>query len=169
MISIYIKIALRNLVRFKAFSAINIIGLAVGMACCILILLYVFDELSYDRFHAKADRIYRITVDGALGDNEFVAAVSPPTLMKTLIQDYPEVEATTRFKTFGFPVLRYGDKVFSEEKFYWVDSSFFDVFTVEFVRGNPKTALIQPEAVVLTERMAKKYFGNEDPVGKLIN
>ncbi|HSP87496.1 MAG TPA: ABC transporter permease, partial [Ignavibacteriaceae bacterium] len=169
MISNYIKIALRNLVRFKAYSAINIIGLAVGMACCILILLYVFDELSYDRFHEKADRIYRITVDGALGDNEFVAAVSPPPLMKTLIQDYPEVEAATRFKTFGFPVLRYGDKVFSEEKFYWVDSSFFDVFTVEFVRGNPKTALIQPEAVVLTERMAKKYFGNEDPVGKLIN
>ncbi len=169
MISNYIKIALRNLVRFKAYSAINITGLAIGMACCILILLYVFDELSYDRFHENSDRIYRIYVNGALGDNTFTAAVSPPPMRNVLLQDYPEVEAATRFNSFGFPVLRYGDKVFSEEKFYWVDSTFFDVFTVEFVKGNPKTALNRPETVILTEKMAKKYFGNEDPVGKLLN
>ncbi|RPI66817.1 MAG: ABC transporter permease, partial [Ignavibacteriales bacterium] len=124
MISNYIKIALRNLVRFKAYSAINIIGLAVGMACCILILLYGFDELSYDRFHKKSDRIYRIAVNGALGDNSFEAAVTAPPMRNALLQDYPEVEAATRFNSFGFPVLRYGDKVFSEEKFYWVDSTF---------------------------------------------
>jgi len=169
MVSNYLKIALRNLTRFKAYSAINITGLAVGMACCILILLYVFDELSYDRFHENAGRIYRIGVEGTLGDNSFNAAVSPPVLRNTLINDYPEVINATRVKNFGFPVLRYGDKVFSEELFFWVDSSFFDVFTVEFVKGNPKTALTLPESVVLTERMAKKYFGNEDPMGKLIN
>ncbi len=169
MFSNHIKIALRNLTRFKAYSAINIIGLAVGMSCCILILLYVFDELSYDRFHENAGRIYRIAVNGTLGDNTFNAAVSPPTLRNALINDYPEVVSAARVKNFGFPVLRYGDKVFSEEKFFWVDSSFFDVFSVEFVRGNPKTALTLPETVVLTERMAKKYFGKEDPVGKLIN
>jgi putative ABC transport system permease protein len=169
MISSYIKIALRNLVRFKAYSAINITGLAIGMACCILILLYVFDELSYDRFHENSNRIYRIAVNGALGDNSFNAAVTAPPMRNALLQDYPEVKAVTRFNSFGFPVLRYGDKVFSEEKFYWVDSTFFDVFTVEFVKGNPKTALTQPESVVLTERMSKKYFGDEDPVGKLIN
>src|SRR5690606_38360964 len=150
-------------------SAINIIGLAVGMACCILILLYVFDELSYDRFHEKSDRIYRVVVNGALGDNSFEAAVTAPPMINALLQYYPEVEAATRFNSFGFPVLRYGDKVFSEEKFYWVDSTFFEVFTVEFVKGNPETALNQPETVVLTERMAKKYFGNEDPLGKLLN
>ena len=169
MFSNHIKIALRNLLRFKAYSAINITGLAVGMACCILILLYVLDELSYDRFHKNADRIYRIGVDGTLGDNDFKAATSPPPLRNTLINDYPEVLSAARVGNFGFPVLRYGDKVFSEELFFWVDSTFFDVFTVEFVKGNPKTALSQPESVILTERMAKKYFGNEDPLGKLIN
>ena len=169
MFSNHIKIALRNLLRFKAYSAINITGLAVGMACCILILLYVLDELSYDRFHKNADRIYRIGVDGTLGDNDFKAATSPPPLRNTLINDYPEVLSAARVGNFGFPVLRYGDKVFSEELFFWVDSTFFDVFTVEFVKGNPKTALSQPESVILTKRMAKKYFGNEDPLGKLIN
>lgn len=170
MLKSYFKIALRNLVRFKAYSTINITGLAVGMACCILILLYVFDELSYDHFHENSERIYRIGIDGALGgETNFRAAVSPAPMRNTLLQEYPEVEAATRFKSFGFPVMRYGDKVFSEEKFFWVDSTFFDVFTVEFVKGNPKTALTQPESVVLTEKTAKKYFGDEDPVGKLIN
>jgi len=165
----YVKVALRNLTRFKAYSVINITGLAVGMACCILILLYVFDELSYDRFHKNSDRIYRVAITGNLGGNDFTAAVSAPPLRNTLMNDYPEVVSATRVKNFGFPVLRYGDKVFSEERFFWVDSTFFDVFTVEFVKGNPKTALNLPESVVLTERMARKYFGNEDPIGKLIN
>ncbi len=169
MLLSYLKIALRNLAKFKIYSFINIAGLAVGMACCILILIYVFDELSYDRFHKNSDRIYRVAVNGALGENNFDAAVSPPTLRNHLMTDYPEVKGVTRVKNFGFPVMRYGDKVFSEEKFFWVDSTFFDVFTVEFVKGDPKTALNQPEAVVLSERMAQKYFGNENPVGKLIN
>ncbi len=169
MISNYIKVAFRNLIRFKAYSAINITGLAIGMACCILILLYVYDEMSYDRFNENSDRIYRIVVDGSLGDNSFKAAVTAAPLRTALMQDYPEVEAVTRIRNFGFPVLRYEDKVFSEEKFYWVDSTFFDVFTGNFINGNPKTALTQPLSVVLTEKMAKKYFGNDDPMGKLLN
>lgn len=170
MLRNYFKIAFRNLVRFKAYSAINITGLAVGMACCILILLYVFDELSYDRFHENSDRIYRIGIDIDMGGkNAVLAAVSPAPMRNILLQEYPEVEAATRFKNFGYPVLRYGDKVFSEEKFFWVDSTFFDVFTVEFIKGNPGTALTLPLSVVLTERMAKKYFGNENPMGKLLN
>ena len=169
MISNYIKIAFRNLVRFKAYSAINITGLAIGMACCILILLYVYDEMSYDHFNKNSDRIYRIVVDGALGDHSFTAAVTTARLRSALLQDYPEVEAVTRIRNFGFPVLRYEDKIFSEEKFYWVDSTFFDVFTVNFLEGDPKAALTQPRSVVLTEKMAKKYFGNEDPIGKIFN
>ena len=169
MISNYIKIAFRNLVRFKAYSAINITGLAIGMACCILILLYVYDEMSYDRFNENSNRIYRIVVDGALGENSFKAAVTAPPLRNALLQDYPEVEAATRIRNFGFPVLRYEDKVFSEEKFYWVDSTFFDVFTLNFIKGDPKTALTQPLSVVLTQKMAKKYFGNENPMGKILN
>ena len=169
MLSNYIRIALRNLLRFKTYSVINITGLAVGMACCILILLYVYDEMSYDRFNKNSDRIYRIAVNGTLGNNNFNAAVSAPPLRNTLLTDFPEVVAATRIRNFGFPVLRYKDKVFSEEKVYWVDSSFFDVFTVEFVKGNPETALNEPEDIVLTEKMAKKYFGDENPVGKLLN
>ena len=169
MISNYIKIAFRNLIRFKAYSAINITGLAIGMACCILILLYVYDEMSYDRFNKNSDRIYRIVVDGGLGENSFKAAVTAPPLRNALLQDYPEVEAVTRIRNFGFPVLRYEDKVFSEEKFYWVDSTFFDVFTLNFIKGDPKTALKQPLSVVLTQKMAKKYFGNENPMGKIFN
>ena len=147
MISNYIKIAFRNLVRFKAYSAINITGLAIGMACCILILLYVYDEMSYDHFNKNSDRIYRIVVDGALGDNSFNAAVTAAPLRSALLQDYPEVEAVTRIRNFGFPVLRYEDKIFSEEKFYWVDSTFFDVFTVNFLEGNPKAALTNQEVL----------------------
>lgn len=169
MLSNYIRIALRNIVRFKTYSVINITGLAVGMAGCILILLYVYNEMSYDRFNKNSDRIYRIAVNGTLGNNDFNAAVSAPPLRNTLLADFPEVVAATRIRNFGFPVLRYKDKVFSEEKIYWVDSSFFDVFTVEFIKGNPETALSEPEDIVLTEKMAKKYFGNENPVGKLLN
>ena len=87
------------------------------MACCILILLYVYDEMSYDRFNKNSNRIYRVVVDGSLGDNSFKVAVTSPPLRKTLLQDYPEVEAVTRIRNFGFPVLRFADKVFSEEKF----------------------------------------------------
>jgi putative ABC transport system permease protein len=182
MISNYIKVAFRNLIRFKSYSAINITGLAIGMVCCILILLYVYDEMSYDRFNKNSDRIYRVVVDGSLGDNSFKVATTSPPLRNALLQDYPEVEAVARIwrpitvqlggskiGNFGFPVLRYEDKVFSEEKFYWVDSTFPDVFTMDFIKGDPKTALTQPSSVVLTEKMAKKYFGNEDPMGKILN
>lgn len=165
----YFKIALRNLLKNKAYSFINIFGLAIGIACCLLILLFIQDELSYDRFHEKADQIYRITLNGKLGDNEFFVPVTAPPLGKALVEEYPEVEAAARVRSFGFPVLRYNDKVFSEEKFYWADSTFTDVFTLEFVKGDPKTALVEPASVVLTERMAQKYFGNEDPMGKLLN
>jgi putative ABC transport system permease protein len=169
MLKNYLKIALRNLIKNKGYSFINIMGLAIGIACCLLILLFIQDELSYDRFHEKSDRMYRITLNGKLGDNEFHVATTSPPLGKTLVEEYPEVEAATRINSFGFPVLRYNDNVFSEEKFYWVDSTFSQVFTVEFIKGDAFTALTEPHSVVLTEKMAEKYFGNEDPMGKLLN
>ncbi|MGE5811211.1 MAG: ABC transporter permease [Ignavibacteria bacterium] len=169
MIKNYIKVALRNLLKYKGYSFINILGLAIGITCCLLILLFVQDELSYDRFHKKAANIYRIGINGALGTNQFQAVTTAPPVGKAMVQDYPEILAYTKVTTFGFPVMRYKDKVFSEEKFYWADSNYFDLFTVEFLKGNPKTALIDPNTVVITERMAKKYFGNEDPMGKSLN
>jgi putative ABC transport system permease protein len=169
MIKNYLNVALRNLKKFKAFSFINIIGLAVGIACCISIFLYVQDELSYDKFNNKSSQVYRIYSDVVFNSNEVKIAHAPSPMGLTLIHDFPQVANYTRIRSFGFPVLRYKDKAFSEERFYSVDSTFFDVFTVRFLEGNPKLALTQPNTVVITASMAKKYFGNENPMGKILN
>ena len=169
MFTNYFKIALRNLTKYKAFSIINIVGLAVGIACAVVITLYVNNELSYDQFNKNADQIYRVHLKGRINNNDINMAMSPAPMGSTIKHDFPEVVAYTRIRNFGSPVLRYKDKVFSEERFYDVDSTFFDVFTVKFLEGNPKTALVKPDQVVITESMAKKYFGNEDPVGKILN
>ncbi|HVO75020.1 MAG TPA: ABC transporter permease [Ignavibacteriaceae bacterium] len=169
MIKNYFKVAFRNLIKYRGYSFINILGLAIGITCCLLILLYVLDELSFDKYNEKYNRIYRVAVYGLLGTNEFNGAVSSAPLAETLLREYPEVEQATRIQTFGYPVIRYKDKVFSEEKFYWADSTFFNVFTAHFIKGDPRTALTEPNTVVITESMMKKYFGNEDPVGKTIN
>ncbi len=165
----YVKIALRNFLKHKGFSFINIFGLAIGVACCLLIVLYVLDEVSYDQYHEKADQIYRVGILGFVNNNLFHGVVTPSPMAKTLVDEYPEVTAATRLRNFGFPVFRYKDKVFSEERVFWVDQSFFDVFTVHFIKGDPKTALAQPNTIVLTRSMALKYFGDEDPVGKSLN
>ena len=169
MFSNFFKIAIRNLLKQKIYSFINITGLATGIAVCLLIVLFVQDELSYDKFHKDAENIYRVVLDAKIGDNEFIGATTPAPMAKALINDFPEVEAVTRIRNYGFPVLRYGENVYSEENYFSVDSTFFNVFTPEFIAGNPKTALNKPNSVVLTDKMAKKYFGNEDPVGKFIN
>ena len=165
----YVKIALRNFLKHKGFSFINIFGLAIGVACCLLIVLYVLDEVSYDQYHEKANKIYRVGIRGFVNNNLFHGVVTPAPMAKTLVNEFPEVTAATRLRNFGFPVFRYEDKVFSEEKVFWVDQAFFDVFTVPFIKGDPKTALAQPNMIVLTRSMALKYFGDEDPIGKSLN
>ena len=168
MISNYLKIALRNLLRQKSYSLINIVGLAVGIACCIVIMLYVQDELSYDRFNANAARIYRPTLVGKINGHDIVSASSPADMGPTLLKELPEVIAYTRMRNFGTAILSCGDKAFSENRFMEVDSSFFDVFTVHFLEGSSKTSLTQPNSVVLTASMGKKYFGRTDPIGKTL-
>jgi putative ABC transport system permease protein len=169
MIKNYLRVALRNLRNYKAFSFINIVGLAVGIACCIAILLYVRDELSYDRYNDFADRIYRPTFLGRINGHDVDAAMSSVAMGPTVVHDIPDVVAYVRLFKAGFPVMRYKDKTFSEEKFFWADSTLFDVFTLPFVSGNLKTALTQPNTVVITESTARKYFGSEYPVGKILN
>lgn len=169
MIKNQIIIAFRNLVRQKGYSVLNISGLAIGIAVCILIVLYVSDELSYDRYHEKANRTYRVATHGVIGPNEFKLAVSPAPMAGTFVREYPEVEASVRIRNYGFPVIRYEDKIFSEERFFWADSTIFDIFTIPLLQGNPKTALNKPESVVITQSTAQKYFGDEDPMGKLLN
>ena len=169
MLKNYFVIALRNLAKHKGFSFINITGLAVGISVCMLILLYVNDELSYDRFNEKYDRIGRIALEGFFGNSEISVAQSCAPLAETIVNDFPEVETAARVRNFGYPVIRYNDKVFSEEKFFSADSTFFDVFTVEFIAGDESTALTQPNTLVITDKTAKRYFGDENPIGKTVS
>ena len=165
----YLKIAIRNVVRQKLYSTINILGLAVGVAACITILLYVQDELSYDRYHEKADRIYRVALRAAIGGNDFNMVLTAAPVAAALLEEFPEVESATRIDYIGgFPVIRYEDKVFSEELYTAADSTIFDVFDIPFILGDPKTALAEPNSLVLTESTAKRYFGDENPMGKMI-
>jgi len=167
----YLKAALRNMRLHKGLSFITIFGFAAGLACCILITLFTIDQLGFDRYHAKAEHIYRVGIIGSLNSKTFMGPVSCAPLAETMKREIPEVETVTRFVggSRGAPVVRYKDKIFSEERFYWADPTFFDVFSAPFIKGDPRTALSQVNSVVLTRSMAKKYFGSEDPIGKTIN
>ena len=164
MLKNYFKIALRNLVRHKGFSFINILGLAVGMACTILILLWVQDELSYNKFFKNADNTYLVL----RGDKGEMTAVTSKMLAPALKQELPEIEKSAGFmqlpESFQF-LIQNGNKGF-EENVIMADSNFFDVFSYKFNEGNPATALSAPNSIVLTEEAAKKYFGNQDAIGK---
>ena len=168
MIKNYLKTAIRNIRKNKLFSAINILGLSIGIALCFVIMLYVQDELSFDRFNEKADRIYRIAFKASInGGNIFEANVMPP-VAAALKREYPEVEEAARLNTNGQIKVGYKGKIFKENNFVAVDSNFFSVFTLPFFKGDPKTALMEPHTIVLTKDMAQKYFGNEEPLGKLL-
>jgi len=165
----YLKVALRNFLGRPGFSLINVLGLAVGVACCLLILLFVRDEMSFDRHNERLDRMYRAGLSAFVNNNAIEGAVTSAPMAKGLVDEIPEVEAAVRVRNFGFPVFRYGDKVFSEERVFWVDNSFFGIFTVPFVAGDPRTALEKPLTIVLTRTTARKYFGQESALGKVLN
>lgn len=167
MLSNYFKIAWRNIVGNPLFSVINILGLAIGLACCIIITLFVRYETSYDEHWDNADRIYRVTRD-FFGNNLELAAVAPPIapLMK---QDFSEVEDIVRILATGGVALSRGDTRFREENLVIADPNVFEFFNLEFVSGNPQTALANPTDIVLSERAVARYFGNEDPIGQTLN
>ena len=165
----YFKIAWRNLVKNKTFSFINIIGLASGLACFILIALYVADELSYDRFNEKAGRIYRINSDIIFGGNKLYLAVASDPMGATLKKDYPQVEEFVRFfNSRGSKLVKKGKEFIRENNVAHADSTIFDVFTLPVIAGDAKTALNEPNTVVISESAAKKYFSTTDVVGKNI-
>ncbi len=167
MLKNYLKIALRNISRNKLYSGLNIVGLAIGLACCILILLYVHDELSYDRFHDNADSIYRIVPTFTTSERTMYLSVNAHVQGPMLKNEFPEVVDYVRFTSYGSPkVIEYENISFSEERFLWVDESIFEVFSFDMILGNPKEALVNPNTVVITEEMAEKYFGSENPMGK---
>ena len=169
MLQNYFKLAVRNILKHKFFSAINILGMSIGIAACLLILLYVVDELSFDRFHANADRIYQVGLQAKIGDQDITTGNTCPPMAETLVEEVPGVEAATRISNFwGTPSLKYGDKAFTEEKVFHADSNFFEFFGYKLLEGDIETALKEPNTVVLTKSIATKYFGNESPLGKLI-
>ncbi len=166
----YFKIAWRNLMKYKFISFINLFGLTVGLTCCLLILTYILNELSYDKYNKNADNIYRVTRsfnndDGVVSLN--LSTVSPP-FGYYLPTDFPEIEKMTRLLNYGTVPLRYKDKLINEQNVYFADENLFDLFTVNAIKGNPKTALKDPFSVMLTEETAKKYFGNEDALNKVL-
>lgn len=167
-------ISMRNLMKHKFYSFIKILGLAIGLASVILISSFVYNELSYDTFHQHADRIYRFTeiITNEEGAIEEESASVPFPFGPTYMVDYPDVKTVRLYQTFQkTPLMTYreGEKSFYEEKLFFTDSTFFDIFSFELKQGNPATALDNPRSLVITERMAKKYFGSESAMGKIIH
>src|ERR1700712_2360984 len=168
MIRNYIKTAYRSLKKNKGFTALNILGLALGLAACLLIMLYVVDELSYDRYNTKADRIYRVNEDLKLGNNNVNYAIAMAPLAQTLKTDFPEVEDAVRLKQTGGFHLKKGNETILEYSSVFADPSIFNVFTLPMINGNAATALKEPNSVVLTESTAMKYFNSTNVVGKTL-
>jgi ABC-type antimicrobial peptide transport system permease subunit len=169
MIGNYIKVTLRNIFKYKSYTIINILGLAIGMACTILILIWVQDELSYDRFHTNADELYRVVVEDHESQQVSRFCETPPPLSAALKQEFPGIIQTTRFGRWGRQLVKHGEKRFNENGLCFADAAIFKMFTFTFIKGDPQTVFINPYSIVLTEEMVEKYFGNEDPINKSLN
>lgn len=166
----FIKIAFRNLLKHKSYSLINISGLTIGMTCCILILLFVQNELTYDKHHENAERIYRVAVEADFGGNHFDMVVAAAPLAETVVKDYPEVEAATRFRTRGDHLVRKEGvhDTFKEEDVVYADGDIFKVFTIPVFEGNPERALSEPNTVAISRNIAAKYFEHDSPIGQTL-
>ena len=170
MIRNYLKIAFRNMAKHRVISFINLFGLTIGITCCLLILTYILHEVSYDRYNSKADRIYRVT--RSFNNKEGIVslhlgAVAPP-FGPLLQNEFPDIQKVTRLLPIGHASMRYEEKIFDENDVYFADNNLFNVFDVPLLKGNPQTALSDPFSIILTETIAKKYFGDDDPINKVI-
>ncbi len=169
MIGNYLLIAIRNLRKHFSYSIINIAGLGLGLATCLLLSLWIRHELSFDKFHTKLDRIYRVALEYSFGGQTAATTVSPTIVLPTLQKEFGEIETGTRTFPVGDGIVRNGETVFEEGKFYYADSTFFDVFNFKMLKGDPKTALQGKHNIVITESMAKKYFGDKEALGQTLN
>src|SRR6056297_1575796 len=153
MIKNFFITAFRNILRDKGFSVINILGFSIGIACTLLILFWIQDELSYDSSHEKKDRIYRVLSKVPTGEGIMKAGVTPAALAPLLEEEYPEIEKATRFKTFGDFTFKIGDKKLREERGGLAESKLFSIFTFPFIKGDSSTCLDDPNSIVLTEKL----------------
>ncbi|MBN2357429.1 ABC transporter permease [candidate division KSB1 bacterium] len=168
MLKNYFLVALRNLKKYKGYSFINIVGLAIGMACCILILLNVQDELSFDRFHANAETLYRVEQDQFYSGEPYHVNVTPFPMAPALKAEIPEVAEATRVVWSGGVLFRHEEKMFFERNLLYVDPGFLNMFTFPLLQGDVHSALKEPFSVVITREIAEKYFGDQDPVHKVL-
>lgn len=168
MFSKLIKYSLRSFKRQRSYIIINILGLSIGIACSLLIALFVINEASYDSFNVKKDRIYRLVLNGKLGGQEFIGAYTCAPIGPTMLREFPEVEDYLRMTGRGPTIVEYGDQTFTDDHLIEADSTFFNFFSIPLLRGDPKNVLNKPRKAVITESTAKRIFGNEDPIDKPI-
>ncbi len=168
MLKNLIKTAFRHILKHFGYSILNILGLTLGISSALFLVIYVADEISYDRYHEKADRIYRVSSKITEPDDQFTWIVAQIPFGPQVVQDYPEVQSFVRFINMPRALYKYEDKEFNEENFYYVDSTLFDIFTCEVIKGDAKNAISEPNKIAITERIAERYFGSEDPIGKTL-
>lgn len=168
MFTNYLKIAWRNILKNKGYTAINMLGLAIGLAACLLISLYVYDELSFDRFNVNADRIYRINDEIKFGDNHIDLALVGSIVGETALKDFPAIKSCTRLQWYGSLLINKENQTIREGDVAWAESSLFDVFTFPLLSGDARTALSSPNSIVINESIARKYFNSVDVVGRTL-
>jgi putative ABC transport system permease protein len=168
MLKNLIKTAVRHILKHPGYSFLNILGLTLGITSAIFLIIYVSDEVSYDRYHEKADRIYRVSSTIKEPDDQFTWIIAQIPFGPQVAHDYPEVESVVRFIPMNRALYKYQDKEFNEENFFYVDSTMFDIFSYKVLKGEVKSALLAPKKIILTEKIANKYFGKSDPIGKTL-
>lgn len=168
MLKNLIKTAVRHILKHFGYSILNILGLTLGITSALFLVIYIADEVSYDRYHEKAERIYRVSSSIKEPDDQFTWIVAQIPFGPQVVKDYPEVQSSVRFINMPRALYKYEDKEFNEENFYYVDSTLFDIFTYKVIKGEVKSALLSPKKIILTERIANKYFGKSDPIGKTL-
>ncbi len=168
MIRNFFVVAIRNLLKKKFYSFLNIFGLTIGITASLLIILHISDELSYDRFQSKIDRMYRVALHGKLGGQDILGAWTPSPMAAALKSDIPEVAEAIRMWQWSDVIVKYGDKSFTENNVFHTDSNFFQFFSFKLLEGDPETALKEPNSMVITQSIAHKLFGDEDPLNKIV-
>jgi putative ABC transport system permease protein len=170
MFSNFLKVTYRNLTRDKVFALINIMGLSVAIACCIVIGLYLNFQLGYDKHFDNHNRIYRVVHTSSTNGTSLYSSITSAALGPALLQDFPEVENAVRFRPFGGDAyFKYGNETFPWKQVFYADDTVFKMFSHEIIHGDPETALIEPDTIAISESMANSYFGDEDPLGKVLN